>query len=88
MTTQLRYTNGGRRLAYHPDFHPNQGKPWTTRELAYLCFHYETTCKMDLGMDMGRTQAAIMQKKLELVKNERYEELKKIHKERFFEEGE
>lgn len=88
MEQPLRYTNGGKRLAYHPDFHPNQGKPWTTRELAYLCYHYETTRKMDLGMDMGRTQTAIMQKKLDLTKDGSYEELKKFYREHFFEEKE
>lgn len=83
MTTPLKYSNGGSRLCYHPDFHPNHGSPWSTKELAYLCHHYEATKLMTLALDMGRTQTAIAQKKLELVREGRYQELKQVYREKF-----
>lgn len=83
MTTPLRYTNEGRRLAYHPDYHPNHGKPWTVRDLAYLCYHYGKVKGGDLALELGRTHATVAQTKLMLVREGRYDGLKKMYEERF-----
>ena len=32
----LKYTNGGSRLAYTPEFHDNHGKSWSDEDIAYL----------------------------------------------------
>ena len=83
LATALRYTNNGKRLAYHPDFHTNHGKPWTVKETAYLCHFYDTVRLADLAIDMGRTQATIAQKKSILVKEGLFEMYREMYKERF-----
>ncbi|QHW35871.1 DNA-entry nuclease (plasmid) [Paenibacillus rhizovicinus] len=49
------------RMLYHPDYHPNQGKPYTTKENAYLCKHYIRGQVKTLALDMGRTEHSIRQ---------------------------
>lgn len=83
VTPPLRYTNGGKRLAYHPDYHPNHGKEWTVKELAYLCHFYETVKLKDLAIDLGRTHATIAQKKMIIERQGLFEMYRKMYKEKF-----
>lgn len=80
---EFRYSNGGSRLCYHPDMHPNHGKPWTTRELAYLAYHYKRGHLATLALDLGRTHATVSDMKYRLVGEGRFEELKKIYEDRY-----
>lgn len=48
------------REPYNPEVHPNHGKPWTTKELMYLCSMYDGTAKHDLSLALGRTHSSIL----------------------------
>lgn len=51
---------------YHPDLHPDQGKPFTTEELAYLCKFYGYDPLKTLALALGRTEQTITNKVLYL----------------------
>lgn len=54
------YTHG--KMDYHPDFHPNNGKPFTQDELEYLCVYYGVDPLRTLGFALGRTEKSCHQK--------------------------
>ena len=83
---QLEYDKYGR-LKYNPAYHPNQGKPWTTKENIYLCKYYKTenirskrgvreSNIKSLSLDMGRTINSIRSQLLYLRKSGLYEKYK------------
>ena len=82
----LKYNKYGR-LKYHPAYHPNQGKAWTTKENIYLCKYYQ--CEnvrskngvrvsniKSLSLDMGRTENSIRSQLLYLRKAGLFEKYK------------
>lgn len=75
----LTYSNGGYRVCYDADLHPNHGKKWTTKELAYLCHHYESKGTLFLSLKLGRTQASLIMKKQELSRDGQYEHFKDMY---------
>ena len=63
----LEYTASNHRMRYNPEFHFNQGKPWTMKDILYLC-----------GMWGGRTESTCMTKVYELRKNGKFEEYRRM----------
>lgn len=53
-THQIEYDRFGR-MRYHPEFHPNNGKPWTTTEQKYLLDYYYVIGAEQISFDLGRT---------------------------------
>lgn len=56
------------RMNYHPDYHPNQGKPWTTSEEKYLADYYDKLGPEQVSFDLGRTIHTVMQRACDLRK--------------------
>ncbi|WP_438770104.1 DNA-entry nuclease [Brevibacillus sp. JB24b] len=54
----IEYDKKGR-LKYHPDFHPNQKKAFTTHELAYICHFCETDNIKSLALGLGRLEGSV-----------------------------
>ena len=61
MSQPVMYDRWGR-MKYHPDYHPNQGKGYTTQELSYICEHYVRGGIKTLSLDVGRTEHSIRQR--------------------------
>lgn len=59
------------RMNYHPDFHPNQGKPWTTSDEKYLVENYEKFGPEQVSLELGRTIHTVMTRAYELRKSGR-----------------
>ncbi|QDX91118.1 DNA-entry nuclease (plasmid) [Brevibacillus laterosporus] len=49
-------------MQFHPDFHSNQGKPYTTEELEYLCRFYEHDHTRTIAFALGRTESTLRKK--------------------------
>lgn len=56
------------RMNYHPDFHPNQGTPWTTTDQQYLIEFYEKLGPEQVSLELGRTIHTVMTRACELRK--------------------
>lgn len=56
------------RMNYHPDYHPNQGTPWTTTDQQYLIEFYEKLGPEQVSLDLGRTIHTVMTRAYELRK--------------------
>lgn len=50
------------RMHYHPDFHPNHKKSWTTKDQQYLIDWYEKIGPDQVSLDLGRTIHVVQQK--------------------------
>ena len=70
------------REPYNPEVHEMHGRPWSTKEMAYLCAMYEGTKKADLSLALGRTHSAILTKVSDLRKQGKYERLKELGRRR------
>lgn len=57
----IQYDNLGR-MKYHPDFHPNHGKPFTTDELIYICKYHDVDDPRTLSFAIGKTEHTIASK--------------------------
>ena len=57
---QITYSSG--RLQYHPNLHPNRGKPFTEEELEYLCAFYEYDGYNSIALALGRTAQTVKNK--------------------------
>ena len=49
------------RMQFHPDFHPNHGKPWKTGEEQYLIDYYGKLGPEQVSLELGRTIHTVMQ---------------------------
>lgn len=56
------------RMNYHPEYHPNNGKPWTTTDEKYLIEYYDRIGPEQVGLDLGRTTSTVMTRAYELRK--------------------
>ena len=56
------------RMNYHPEFHPNQGTPWTTTDQNYLIEFYEKLGPEQVSLELGRTIHTVMTRAYELRK--------------------
>lgn len=50
------------RMLYHPDYHPNQGRDWTTVDQWFLIDNYERIGAEEVSFALGRTIHAVMQR--------------------------
>ena len=48
------------RMQYHPDYHPNHKRDWTTRDIAYLIENYEKDGPEAVSLALGRTIHTVM----------------------------
>ncbi|QKE07619.1 DNA-entry nuclease [Bacillus cereus] len=72
---EVQYDAQGR-MKYHPDYHPNHKKPYTTRELAYICKYYGFGKVKGIALALGRTESTIRQLVNTLRKNGMFEKYK------------
>ncbi|MEK4781115.1 DNA-entry nuclease [Bacillus sp. FSL L8-0199] len=56
--TEIQYDSCGR-MKYHPDYHFNHKKPYTVKELAYICATYQRGARKSVAMAVGRTESTI-----------------------------
>lgn len=56
------------RMNYHPDFHANQGKLWTTSEQKFLIENYESMGPEQVSLALERTIHTVMTRAYELRK--------------------
>lgn len=77
MSQPVKYDRWGR-MKYHPDYHPNQGKDYTTQELSYICKHYIRGNVKTLSFDVGRTEHSIRQRINMLRKNGEFNHYKNL----------
>lgn len=61
MTPEPTYDQQGR-MKYHPDYHQNQGKPWTSSDQKYLIECYEQLGPEQISFALGRTITTVMQR--------------------------
>ena len=50
------------RTPYNPELHDNYYKPWTVKDLVYLCGMSVTMRGKDLALALGRTHASCLTK--------------------------
>jgi hypothetical protein len=74
----LEYTTSNHRLRFSPEFHENHGKPFTVKELAYLCIMWESMKKADIAMALGRTHGTVLSKAYMLKKTGQFNHFKLI----------
>ncbi len=67
MSTPIIFDRYGR-MQYHPDYHPNQGKPWTTTDEQYLIEFYEVEGPEQMSLSLGRTIHTVMTRAYQLRK--------------------
>ncbi|MFJ5716566.1 DNA-entry nuclease [Neobacillus sp. NPDC093127] len=73
----IEYTASNHRMKYNPEFHENHGKPFTVKELAFLCSSWEGMKKADIAMALGRTHGTVLSKAYELKRKGQFEYFKK-----------
>lgn len=56
------------RMNFHPDYHPNNGKPWTSTDQKYLIDYYEVEGPEAISLSLGRTIHTVMTRAYELRK--------------------
>ncbi len=56
------------RMNYHPDFHANQGKSWTTADQQFLIDNYESMGPEQVSFALERTIHTVMTRAYELRK--------------------
>jgi hypothetical protein len=78
MDEGIDYTASNRRMRYNPEFHENHGKPFTVKELAYLCSMWSGMKKADIAMALGRTHGTILSKAYYLRKTGQFEHYKNL----------
>ena len=65
MSSSIQFDAHGR-VRYHPEFHPNHGKPWTTTEQRYFIENYARVGPEEISLALGRTIHSVMQKASDL----------------------
>jgi hypothetical protein len=60
------------RMQYHPDFHPNHGKPFKLDEIIYICKYHQTDDIRSLSFAVGRTEHTVASKITSLRKDGLY----------------
>lgn len=66
------------RMKYHPDFHPNQGKPFTPEENAYLCYWYEKDSARNICLALGRSETSLSSRIYQMKKKGDFEHYKNL----------
>lgn len=68
------------RMQYHPDFHENQGKPFTVSDLEYLCKFWGFDETRTMAFAIGRTETTIASKVSSLRKSGLFDYYKNLNK--------
>lgn len=76
----LEYTESNRRMRYNPEFHFNQGKVWTIKEVMYLCGMWGSQKTRDISFALGRTESTCLTKVYALRRRGDFEEYRKKFK--------
>ena len=76
----LEYTASNHRMRYNPEFHFNQGKPWTMKDVLYLCGMWGESKARDIAFALGRTESTCLTKIYELRKSKVFEEYREKFK--------
>lgn len=66
-------------LMYHPDYHPNHGKPYTDEELEYLCKFYGCDDMRSISFALGRPEASLQTKLTKIKKVGKIEYYKRLN---------
>lgn len=66
-TQEVSYDRYGR-MQYHPDYHPNHGKPWKQPDQVYLIQRYDLDGSEQVSFALGRTIHTVMTRAYELRK--------------------
>lgn len=69
----LEYTSSNKRMRYNPEFHENHGKPFTVKELAFMCSSWDGMKKVDIAAALGRTHGTVLSKAYNLKKTGQFE---------------
>lgn len=75
----IQYDNFGR-MKYHPDFHPNHGKPITEEDLEYLCKFWEIDHRRSISFALGRTEHTLQTKVHDIRKQGLFDHYKNLNK--------
>nr|WP_275900502.1 DNA-entry nuclease [Anoxybacillus rupiensis] len=67
-------------MKYHPELHPNHGKPFTESDLEYLCKFYEFDGAESISLALGKTEHTILTKVYDLRKRGLFEYYKNLNK--------
>lgn len=54
----LEYTASNCRMRYNPEFHFNQGKDWSIKDVMYLCGMHNKIQLRNIALALGRTENA------------------------------
>lgn len=68
-----------RRMKYHKDYHPNQGRRWLYEELAYLATFYPIDGRRSTALALGRTESTCSDKYFELKKKKQLEKYRRFY---------
>lgn len=71
------YTASNHRMRYNPEFHFNQGNPWSKEDLLYLCGMWGGMKTRDISFAIGRTESTCLTKVYSLRKIGLFETYKK-----------
>lgn len=66
------------RMQYHPEFHPNHGKPFSQDDLIYMCKFYEIDGPRKISFALGKTEHTVMSRISALRKNGKFEYYKNM----------
>lgn len=74
----LEFTASNHRMRYNPEFHENHGKPFTVKELIFICSSWEGMKKADIAAAVGRTHGTVQSKVYLLKKKGEFEHYKNL----------
>lgn len=75
---EVAYDSSGR-MKYNPEYHFNQGKPYTLSELVYICQQYRMGNRKTLSMAVGRTEGTLAALIYKLKKSGEFEYYKNLN---------
>lgn len=76
---EIQVDNHGR-MRYHPEFHPNHGKPYSDSDLEYLCKYWEHDHQRTMAFALGRPEGTLQHMVSKLRKKGLYEYYKNANK--------
>jgi len=68
------------RMAYHPEFHSNHGKPLNETDIEYLCKYWEIDGAKTMSFALGKTEHTLSCKINQLRKQGLFEYYKTLNK--------
>ncbi|MEJ9151050.1 DNA-entry nuclease [Bacillus smithii] len=68
------------RMMYHPDYHPNHGKPFIESDLEYLCKYWEYDHRRTMSFALGRPEHSLASMVAKLRKEGLFEYYKNLNK--------